>query len=191
MPVNIAARRGAKAQRRKAAVAQKRKDELAARTTGGLARLAQSWPIRHCLLTESLFSGGMGVLTLARGRTPYDMTMVSFLLDTNFLGVKDAFIASVSDREFAVQQDNLSLTSPMSPVDPAYARKLLHDLVAWARGNGAPPHRDYAKLEPMFGDVSAASSDVEFQFGDGGKAVLLSEFSAIESILDHVDAAAD
>jgi hypothetical protein len=51
------------------------------------------------------------------------------------------------------------------PVDPAHARKLLHNLVAWARTHGVAPHRDYAKIEPIFGTVDAASCDAEFSFG--------------------------
>ncbi len=70
MAINLAARRGEKNQRRKAAVAQKRKAELEAGTIAGRVRLAQTFPIQHCLLTRATFEVGMGTLVVARGATP-------------------------------------------------------------------------------------------------------------------------
>jgi hypothetical protein len=187
MAVNIAARRGAKNQRRKAVVAQKRKAELQANGIAGQVCLAQSDPIQHCLVSEGLFDTGMGVLILARGATPYSLTMATFLLDTFDLGVKDTFLRSVSGREFASHIDYMSFTSPMVPVDPSYARKLLRDLVTWARNRGIAPHRDYPKLEPIFGATSAASCDVEFQFGYDGKSLFVGDMSEMARVLTESD----
>jgi hypothetical protein len=78
MPINIGARRFAKAQRRKVAVAQKRKAELEAGTTSGQIRLALTHPIQHCMISEGLFEMGMGVLMLSRGPTRYDVIAASF-----------------------------------------------------------------------------------------------------------------
>src|SRR5258708_1294702 len=38
---------------------------------------------------------------------------------------------------------------------------------------GFPPHRDFAAVERMFGDVSADASDAVFQFGRAGKPVYI------------------
>ena len=78
----------------------------------------------------------------------------------------------------------------MAPVEPAYARKLLHDLTVWARSQGFSPHRDYAKIESLFGAVDAAACDTAFEFGDGGKPVLIERVSetiwgSIEYSDDH------
>ena len=185
MPVNIAARRGAKNQRRKAVVARKRKAEMQTSGLSGQARLAQGEPIQHCLVSRKLFEVGMGMVVLARGATPYGLIMATFLLDTFGLGVKDVFIRSLSSREFAEHVDYMSMNSPMEPADPAYARKLLHDLVAWSRSLGYAPHRDYAKIEPIFGTVDAAACDVEFTFGRDGDPVLLTALSAGKFLIEH------
>jgi hypothetical protein len=177
MPVNLAARRGAKNQRRKATVALKRKLELDAGTLSGRVRIAQGDPIQHCLLSQGLFDSGIGTLVVARGTTPHRLTMAAFLLDIFALGVKDAFLCSISGHELNDHIEAIASAAPLAPVDPAYARKLLRDLVAWSRTLGFPPHRDYAKLEPIFGTVDPAMPEVEFRFGQDGEALYISELS--------------
>ena len=58
-------------------------------------------------------------------------------------------------------------------VDPSYARKLLRDLAAWSLSIGFAPHRDFAAVERLFGDVSADASDAVFRFGRDGKPVYI------------------
>jgi hypothetical protein len=184
MAINIAARRGAKNQRRKAVVAQKRKAELETGTMAGRVRLAAADPIQHCRLSESTFETGMGILVVARGATPYSLTMATFLLDTFALGVKDTYIRSVSGETFAEIMEHISLTGGgMAPVEPAYARKLLHDLVAWSRTVGFAPHRDYPKLEPIFGTVSTTGCETEFKFGHEGKPFLIGDLGDMKFTL--------
>lgn len=185
MAVNLAARRGAKNQRRKSVVAQKRKMELEAGTIAGRVRLALAYPIQRCLLTRGLFEVGMGTLIVARGATPYSLTMAGFLLDTFALGVKDSFLVSISGQELAAYLDSISDVAPAEPVDPGYARKLLHDLVSWSRTVGFAPHRDYPKLEQIFGSVTAAS-DPQFRFGHEGKPLLIGEMSDADEMLDSL-----
>ena len=187
MPINIAARRGARNQRRKAAVAAKRRAEIDAGTMSGRVRLALADPIQQCLLSQGLFEFGVGTLIVARGATPYRLTMAAFVLDTYAFGVKDAFFRSVSAQAFDEYKASMSLVAPFEPVDPAYARKLLHDLVTWARSAGFPPHRDYPKLEPIFGGVAANAGDAEFRFGFEGKPLLVGDEADIAEILSEWD----
>jgi hypothetical protein len=42
-----------------------------------------------------------------------------------------------------------------------YARKLLRGLAAWSQSIGFAPHRDFAAVEPIFGDVNADASDAD------------------------------
>jgi hypothetical protein len=63
--------------------------------------------------------------------------------------------------------------SPMVSVDPSYARKLLRDLAAWSQSIGFAPHRDFAVVERIFGDMSADASDAVFRFGRDGKPVYI------------------
>ena len=70
MAINMALKRARKAAKRKLVVSQKRKtEELEGSLSARVLRAAQA-PIQHCLLTESLFDGGMGTLIVARGATP-------------------------------------------------------------------------------------------------------------------------
>jgi len=183
MAINLAARRGAKNLRRKAAVAQKRKAEMEAGTIAGRVRLALADPIQYCLLSQGLFDAGVGTLIVARGATPYGLTLAGFLLDIYALGVKDAFLTSMSGKELSNYLDHLGDVAPAAPVDPSYARKLLHDLVVWARIVGFAPHRDYPKLEPIFGAVAATACDAEFHFGFEGKPLLVGDAPDIAGIL--------
>lgn len=65
--------------------------------------------------------------------------------------------------------DTMDAASPMVPVAPSYARKLLRDLTRWSRSIGFEPHREFAVVERLFGDVSADASDAVFAFGHDGK----------------------
>jgi hypothetical protein len=177
MVKNIAARRAAKAQRRKAVVAQKRRTEMEANSIAGQVRLASATPIQHCLLSEELFTTGMGMLVLARGATPHNLTMATFLLDTFALGVKDVFLRSLGRHDFTDYVESMSIATPMAPVEPAYARKLLHDLVAWSHGLKIHPHPDYARIEPLFGTTDTATCDAEFTFGQDGKPLLIADLA--------------
>ena len=51
------------------------------------------------------------------------------------------------------------------PIEPSYAGKLLWEVAAWAESIGVAPHRDFAAVERLFGDVSADACDASFQFG--------------------------
>jgi hypothetical protein len=186
MAINLAARRGAKNQRRKAVVAQKRKAEMEAGTISGQVRLALAYPIQRCLLTRGVFELGIGTLLVARGATPYSLHMAGFLLDTHAMGLRDTYFRSISGQELADSLDSISDVVPLEPVDPGYARKLLHDLVYWARTLGFAPHRGYPKLEPIFGSVAAAS-DAEFQFGFQGKPLLVGDISDVDMIFNALD----
>jgi hypothetical protein len=93
----------------------------------------------------------------------------SFLIDVFCLGVKDVMFESVEREVFEMYLEATDAASPMVSVDPGYARKLLRDLAAWSQSIGFAPHRDFAAVERVFGDVSADASDAVFQFGRDGK----------------------
>jgi len=170
---NMALKRARKAQKRKQVVAQKRRAEaLEAGLPARVLRAANA-PIQHCFLSESLFELGMGTLVLARGATRIHVEFSSFLLDTFCLGIKDVMFESVDGEVFEDYMEATEAESPMVDVDPGYARKLLRDLAAWSQSIGFAPHRDFAAVERMFGDVSADASDAVFRFGRDGKPVYI------------------
>jgi len=173
MTTNIALKRARKAQRRKQVVAQKRRAAISEASLPARVLRAAQAPIQHCLLTESVFDVGMGTLVLARGATPHHVALSSFLIDTFCLGIKDVMFESVDSEVFEMYMDATDAGSPIVSVDPSYARKLLRDLAAWSQSIGFAPHRDFAAVERMFGDVSADASDAVFRFGRDGKPVYI------------------
>jgi hypothetical protein len=169
MAVNMALKRARKAQRRKQMVAQKRRAEtLEASLPARVLRAAQA-PIQHCLVTHSLFETGMGTLILARGATPHHLAFGSFLLDVFCLGIKDVMFESFESDEFAMYVEATDAGASLAAIDPHHARKLLRDLAAWSQSTGFAPHRDFAAVERIFGDVSADSSEADLSFGRDGK----------------------
>ena len=173
MATNIAVKRARKAQRRKQVVAQKRRAEVLEASLPARVLRAANAPIQHCFLTESVFDIGMGTLVLARGATPHHISLSSFLIDVFCLGIKDVMFESVESEVFEMYMDATDAGSPMVSVDPSYARKLLRDVAAWSQSIGFAPHRDFAVVERMFGDVSADASDAIFRFGRDGKPVYI------------------
>jgi len=185
MAVNMAQKRAKKAQKRKLVVAEKRRADAIANTVPARALRAADNPIQHCLLSESLFETGMGTLILARGTTKIHVEFSSFLLDIFCLGVKDVMFKSVEGEVFEYYLDTVNAAEPLVEVDPAYARKLLHELVAWSQSIGFAPHDDFAALERMFGDVRADHSDAVFTFGQDGRPLYIPGPGDSPNIIRH------
>jgi hypothetical protein len=173
MATNMALKRARKAQRRKQVVAQKRRAEALEASLPARVLRAADAPIQHCFLTKSVFDLGIGTLVLARGASPHRVALSSFLIDVFCLGIKDVMFESVDNDFFEMYMDATDTGSPMVAVDPGYARKLLRDLAVWSKSIGFAPHRDFAVVERIFGDVSADASDGVFQFGRDGKPVYI------------------
>jgi hypothetical protein len=175
MAVNMAQKRAKKAQRRKQLAAlAKREDALYNSLAARVTRAARA-PIRYCYINEGLFEIGMGTLVLARGLTSDDLDVGVFLLDTFALGIKDVTFNQMDSEAIESYLDEPAETLRMVPIDPSKARKLLRELAAWSKGQGFTPHKEFAAVERIFGDVDADASDAVFQFGEGGKPVLVSE----------------
>jgi hypothetical protein len=190
MATNMAQKRAKKAQRRKQVVAEKRAAEALDAGLGGQVRRAARAPIQHCLLNKTLLDEGMGTLVLARGLTRYDVALGTFLLDPFCLGIKDVMFRIVDEDEFEMYVETMGAMAPFIAVEPSYARKLLRELAAWAQPIGFPPHRDFAVVEQLFGDVSADVCDAVFHFGREGKPVYIpgpgESTSLIRSRIEHL-----
>jgi hypothetical protein len=174
MATNMALKRAAKANRRKAVVAEKRKSESLSSSPAAQVSRAAQLPIQHCLLCGGLSESGMATLILARGATPNDLTLGGFLIDAWCLGVKDTFFQTAGAVSFKGLLAKMEATGPVETVDPAYARKLLRDVTGWAASNGFSPHRDFAIIEKLFGNVDADACDETFQFGRDGELTYIS-----------------
>ena len=173
MAPNMALKRARKAQRRKQALTQKRRAEAVEASLPARVLRAANAPIQHCFLSESIFDIGMGTLVLTRGATRHHLAFSSFLIDAYCLGIKDVMFESVESEVFEMYLAATDAGSPMVSVDPSYARKLLRDLAVWSQSIGFAPHRDFAAVERIFGDVNADASDVVFRFGRDDKPVYI------------------
>jgi hypothetical protein len=169
MASNIALRRAAKAARRKTVVAEKRKAEMLEGTLAARVRRAANAPIQECLLPDNLFETGIGTLILARGISQDYLNIGVFLVDVSCQGVKDVHFHSCGSEELELLIETTSVTQPLVAVDPSHARKLLRDVTVWSGSIGFSPHRDFAAVEALFGDVRAEGCDVAFRFGRDGK----------------------
>jgi hypothetical protein len=166
-----AQRRHAKATQRKKILAQRRRLEPSG-TGGELARevrRAAAAPLHACLVQDSVFQSGVGMVFLSRKTGARDVALGGFLVDAYCLGVKDAMYRELDEGEMEELLDEVATTAPFTPVDPPYARKLLREAATYAQSLGLPPHADYVMVEPLFGDVAADACDVEFQFGHEGR----------------------
>ncbi len=171
MSASIAQRRGAKAARRKKLLAARRKGGLdpESASLAQRARRAALQPLYCCLLHDGLLEYGSGSVILVRGTPAAGLTMAAFLVDTFCLGVKDVTFSQIAVSDLEDHLAEARQAAPLRPVDPAYARKLLRDAAAYARGLGFPPHKKYADAELLFGDVSADACEIGFEFGRDGK----------------------
>jgi hypothetical protein len=138
-------------------------------TLAARVRRAASAPIQDCLLPDALFEAGIGTLILARGVSQDYLNVGVFLVDVSCQGVKNVFFQSIGPEEFESLVATTSATQRLVAVDPCYARKLLRDVAVWSGSIGFSPHRDFAAVEPLFGDVRAEACDVAFRFGRDGK----------------------
>src|SRR5262249_52240583 len=139
---------------------------------GGLEfELAARAPIYECYVADDLFDQGMGHVIVSR-LSGNQVAAGIFLVDGFCLGVKDAFVM-FKPREFF---DNLIAYGPtsMRAVEPAYAKKLVEDSVAYARGLGFEPHPDYKLPYRILNDIDASECTVEFTFGKDGKPFYIS-----------------
>jgi hypothetical protein len=154
-------------------VAEKRKLELVDSSLAVQIARAAQMPIQYCYLSERLFDAGIGTMILARGEPPYRLAAAVFLIDAWEFGVKDAFFRPVGEETFESMLARIEETGDIKSVKPAEARKLLHDAAAWSASNGIAPHRDYAVIEKLFGDVNADDCNYIFSFGNAAEPVTI------------------
>jgi len=107
-----------------------------------------------------------------------------FLVDAYCLGVKDSF-AMLKPREF-LDDFIASLPMRMKAVEPAYAKKLVEDAVAYARDLGFEPHPDYKLPRKILNDIDASECATEFTFGKDGKPFFVSGPYDSAARIEHV-----
>lgn len=112
---------------------------------------------------------GMATVYLARRMSGGRLAVGFFLIDTYCLGVKDAGGRICPPQVFEEMIDKARQHGEMRAENPSTARKFVEDAIAYAHSIGFPPHPDYRKVAPIWGDIDTAASDEEFEFGRNGK----------------------
>lgn len=167
----IARRRAAKAARRKKVLAE-RHGAAPVMAKRPLAHEVRQWadaPLHACLLQNGLFDRGNGLLIFARETASGGLAATVFLLDTFCLGVKDIAFRRFSASEFDDFITAMEDEESFAPVELAYARRLVRDLVAYGRSIGIEPAADYAAIEHFFSDIPPGGGEIPFRFGYEGK----------------------
>ena len=165
-------KRQQKLERRAAKRKEKRHVRVREQSAGLAARLsaAAAYPVLHCWIGDNIQEQGIGWVVLSRAMPNGSVAAASFLVDSYCLGVKDVFAEILPRSEYDSKYlMKMMKDMPSRSVEPAEARKLLEDAVAYARKIGLAPHPDYARAMALFGDVDAADSNAHFEFGKDGK----------------------
>lgn len=161
------AKKRAKDKQKQRALAQRRQ---AMTSLSGQMQWASQFPIHHCYISDDIFGElGMGVIFLTRALSDGRIAMMFLLIDAHCLGVKDAGAQLTTPAGFDRMFERSQTASSFSPADPARARKLTEDAIAYAQSIGFAPHADYRKVAPMWGDIDPAACTEEFTFGRDGK----------------------
>jgi hypothetical protein len=131
--------------------------------------MAAHRPVGECYTSDNIFESGLGSVILSRPSGTGHIATGVYLIDAYCLGVKDAFARLYTEREFDQLLDASNETQHMRQVEPAYAKKLILDAVAYARGLGLEPHPDFKYASRLLEGIDASACTTEFRFGNEGK----------------------
>lgn len=134
---------------------------------------AERYPIRECLVADDIFLQGMGHVIVARDLPTGDVAVGAFLVDSYCLGVKDAFLKGFNLFDYRDFVEN-NPSQGYDTVAPAYAKKLVDDVLAFSENLGFRPHKDYKKAKYIFGAVDSSECVESFEFGKDGKPYYIS-----------------
>ena len=171
-------------QKKLARKAAKRKKNVAAKKTfhgPGIAgspekqvAFVAGMPIHECLVPRGLFDLGLGSIVVSRKMPNSNIGFAIFLLDVFCLGVKNCLFAVLPQGEYESRIEDLRQKEGLEPIQPACAVKLVENAVAYARDLGLSPHREYAIIKKIFGDINPGICPQEFKFGKDGKPLYIS-----------------
>jgi len=121
-------------------------------------------------LSEPLLDGdtGLGWVIVLRIKSSAQVDGGFFLVDPFCLGVHDAFFESGTEDEVRELVDRFREHAPLIEKPGPYGRKLIEEAVAYAKGFGLLPNRDYRKAAKVFGGLKPAEDLDGFTFGRNG-----------------------
>jgi hypothetical protein len=126
-------------------------------------------PIHACLMTADLFKIGIGHVIIARKLPTGEIATGHFMVDAQCLGVKGTMFSVETGLGFDDVISKLNKPYAMCAIEPAYARKLIEQSVAYADSIGFMPDCGYHETSVVFGDIDPDECPEEFTFGRNGK----------------------
>jgi hypothetical protein len=158
-------RQRAKEKAKRKAIAERNSPDMAKR----MQRAAHE-RFLHCCTTTGLFDEGIGNVLVSRELGNGAVAFAAFLVDMYCLGVKDVAMGVTTRGDYDGRiYTKTAREFEIVKLEPAAAKKLIEGAVEYAKEAGFPPHRDYRKAKPIFGDVDATACAEEFTYGKEGK----------------------
>lgn len=183
---NIQQHRARSRQRVDARRKQRKKAQAGSRPTLAVGRgTMRAAPLHEVLLTDNLFAVGIGHLVVSRSLPNGQLAIGIFMIDVRCMGVKDAFL-QVGDPFGYVGLRRKLVDFGASPVDPAYARKLLDAAVGYARGLGFEPGGHFKDAYVVIDAIDASTCTDAFVFGVDGKPHFMSGPYDSPAFIAHV-----
>jgi hypothetical protein len=165
-------RRQKKLQVRKKKRSEKKQTITRIHSSGVSARMkvAGSWKIIDARITAGLWDEGIGYASLARRGPSGIVAGVVPLVDVYCLGLKDTVLFFDCESDWFELMSKLERSGQSwATVLPEHVRKVVDGAVAYARAHGIEPHRDFAGVTTLFGDIDASQCLTEFTYGMDGR----------------------
>jgi hypothetical protein len=170
-------RRRKQLEKKKTKRAEKR-HEIKVRNSSGLAEQLKrriTAPVYECLVASELESQGLGDVLISRRAPLGEVALGLFLVDRYCMGVKDCFGRICTGSEYRGFKENMTATGRVfRKIDPASARRVIEDAVAFASGFDIKPHPDFQAARQILGDIDSSQATQTFEMGRGGKPFFIS-----------------
>ena len=133
------------------------------------AAQASRFPIYECLVPDSIFEEGIGMIVVSRKLDHGKIGISVILLDVWCLGAKNAYFRVVTSTGYQETLRSINTNERLQKIHLVCARKLVEDCVDYAKALGFDPHPDYEVAKPIFGDIDPAECSEIYTFGQDGQ----------------------
>jgi hypothetical protein len=163
----LAARK--KKQQRERQTAARRKQELS--TLAGLVQANCRGAVvqSYFAVADGRSSDGMTMVYVTREAARGQVLLGTFVVDLWCMGVKDCYARLLPLGEFRDMIQNTRKQFIVEPISAGEAHAIVAGGVEYAAEIGLAPHADYAKVAPIFHDISRGLLPEGMEFGIEGK----------------------
>ena len=134
---------------------------------GLAARLASQGDVHRCLAPKPFGKPDFGTVVMSRRLSDGGLAAAVFLLDPKCLGVKRAFLRSMSPMEFDVLLAACRNSGEdLVDIDSSECRRMIEECSAWAARNGIPQPAGGLSYLSIFPASDGAAPKKKFEFGD-------------------------